>query len=116
MADTLSMITGERVDESNLPTINIKDVAKTMPQFWTPLEVSQRKGLLDSIISRHRGIGTSGFASSGTRTSSQKTARDLYGKEMENVWAEIEKGRLEGVESLSDTISQIFDRTRGTST
>ena len=110
----LEMITGEDIDIGMLPDIEGKDIAQTKDQYYTPLEIGHRENILDSIIGRYQDVGTGGFAGSGGRRRKLGGVRDTYTKEMEDVWAEISKRKMEGIESLSNKFSDIYNLSRGT--
>ena len=112
-AKILEMITGNEIDPSMLPQFTGKDIAQTKSQYYTPIEVGARENLLDSIIGGIEGVGTGGFAGSGSRTKGIGGVRRSYKDEMEKVWADISQRRMGGIESLSKKFSDVYDITRG---
>ena len=114
LADTLSLISGKEVTADILPEISAKDVMATKASFYAPIEVGTRKNLLDNIMGKYQSIGSQGFAGSGSRTRQLGGVRTEYDAEMESVFADIEKARMEKKESLSDKISNIYEISRTT--
>ena len=114
LADTLSLVSGKEVTADILPEISAKDVMATKASFYAPIEVGVRKNLLDNIMGKYQSIGTQGFAGSSSRARQLGSVRTEYDAEMESVFADIEKARMEKKESLSDKISNIYEISRTT--